>query len=71
MLSVVVVIVVTVVRGIGRSVILEGGDLIDQDFVFGGWMIFVGVMVGLVRVNQIFIGGVEWGSERDVGWGVG
>jgi len=63
----------------GQSVDWGGSVLIR--LVFGGWKIivglvgFIGVMVGSVRVNQIFVGvgsivgGVKRGGGRGVGWG--
>ena len=56
MLSIVVVIIVFVVRGIEHGGILGGSVVIVQDFVLCGWVIFVGVMVELVGVNTIFVG---------------
>ena len=62
-------IVVIVVLGVGRSVNWGGGGVIGDDFIFGGLVIFVGVMVGFIRVSGIFVG-VERGGGRGVGRGV-
>ena len=54
MLPILVGINVTGVCGVGRSVNWGGGVVIGE--VFGGGMIFVGVMVVIVRVMMVFAG---------------
>ena len=67
----ILVVIVSIVRGIGRStelgvcVLVGVGFVLDFD-IFAGVMIgFVGVMVGFIGVSLIFVAsiviGVEWG----------
>ena len=70
MLPIVVGIVVIGVRGVGQSVNWRGGVVIGQG-IFGGGVIFVGVMVAFAGVNQIIVVGIERGGERGVGWVIG
>ena len=65
LLSILLVIVVTIVRGIGQSVDWVDSIVIGQD-LFGDQVILVGVMVGVVGVASVFVGGVERGGGRGV-----
>ena len=55
MLPIVVGIVVIGVRGVGQSVNWRGGVVIGQG-IFGGGVIFAGVMVVFVGVMVVFVG---------------
>ena len=68
MLPIVVCIVCIRVRGVGQSFDWGGGVVIGQG-VFGGWVIFVRLMVDFVRVTEIFVD-VKHSGGQGIGRGV-